>query len=465
MAFTEFYANASTGSNVNSGSTESATPVLQLTGGDWVSATGVFTKTGAITGVTVGMFAAVMVDAGTVAARIGRVTAVDANTVTISTTAGSGSLANQTATCTITVGGCWKGPNGSVDFPLDFITNAATNSSGDSPRVNLKNNATYSITATMAPNQAGPIVIEGYSSTAGDGGRAIIDGGTSGAAYVIMALGGTADRWRLASLTFQHNGATGTAIGIDMTAGSDQCVIENCKFFELRGGGIDSNGLGTRAIECEFTSCNQSNTASNGGCSLVSGEILRCYSHDNTGSNCFGFRAWGTHTTIANSISESNGGDGIICLLGGSGLVEIRNCEIYNNTGDGIDLGDTNGGVYVLENNNFVKNGGWGINGSGAGARIGTAKNNGFGSGTQANASGAVTGLKGIFESGSVTYPSNLTPWNDPANGDFTIVLPEAMNAGRGVIPGTTNTTGYPSIGAAEPKIRRPLVGPGRIRN
>ena len=174
MAYTEFYCNASTGSNTYAGSTEGS-PVLSLTGGDWVSSTGVYTKTGAITGVSTGMFAAVMVDGGSVAALVGRVTAVDANTVTISTTAKSGSLANQTGTATINVGGVWKGPNGGDDFPVDTLTGSATNSSGDLVRINFKNNAAYSITSAIVQAGALDLTYQGYASTAGDGGKAQFD--------------------------------------------------------------------------------------------------------------------------------------------------------------------------------------------------------------------------------------------------------------------------------------------------
>ena len=55
---------------------------------------------------------------------------------------------------------------------------------------------------------------------------------------------------------------------------------------------------------------------------------------------------------------------------------------------------------------------------------------------------------------GAVTYGANLTPWVDPANGDFRINLAAAKGAGRGTFLQTsasyTGTVGFPDIGAAQ---------------
>jgi hypothetical protein len=111
---------------------------------------------------------------------VGRVTARDASTITVSLTAVAGTPpADGTGDRTLKIGGVWKGPNGAEEFPVGFIAATLTNAAGDTPRVNLKNNAQYDITAAMGGTGQGPICWQGYSSTVGDGGRAIIDGGTS----------------------------------------------------------------------------------------------------------------------------------------------------------------------------------------------------------------------------------------------------------------------------------------------
>jgi hypothetical protein len=108
------------------------------------------------------------------------------------------------------------------------------------------------------------------------------------------------------------------------------------------------------------------------------------------------------------------------------------------------------GNVAKAINCNFVKNGGWGVNGSAVNTLL---VNCGFGSGTQANASGTSTQA---IEQNSVTYASGATPWNDPANGDFRIVAAAARAAGVGTFTQTqasySGTVGYPDIGAAQHK-------------
>jgi hypothetical protein len=124
----------------------------------------------------------------------------------------------------------------------------------------------------------------------------------------------------------------------------------------------------------------------------------------------------------------------------------------------------------LLENCNAVKNGGYGINAANFGANDVSkvhARSCGFGSGTQANSSGATgsssaVGIVVLENLDAVTYAANLTPWRDPESGEFTIVLGAALAAGRGTFLGTTNTQGYPAIGAAQPRqlpfVRSPFI-------
>lgn len=63
-------------------------------------------------------------------------------------------------------------------------------------------------------------------------------------------------------------------------------------------------------------------------------------------------------------------------------------------------------------------------------------------------------GDSGMIEYGAVNYASDVTPWTDPANGDFRISLSAAKNAGRGSFIETSSsyagTIGYPDIGAVQ---------------
>lgn len=71
-----------------------------------------------------------------------------------------------------------------------------------------------------------------------------------------------------------------------------------------------------------------------------------------------------------------------------------------------------------------------------------------------ANTSGQTNGLDDFDIIGSVTYANDVTPWVDPANGDFRIDLAAAQGTGRGAFLQTdgshAGTVSYPDIGAAQ---------------
>ena len=467
MAFTEFYSQT-TGSNLNAGSTTGDAAVFTFANGNWDSTTGIFIATGAdLSAIAVGMFASVYLDAATVGVFVGRITAVNdtTDTITVSLTAKSGTAPATGATGrSIKIGGAWKGPNAAVAFPFGFITNTLTNAAGDYPRVNLKSGTTYSITAAMTHANAGSVTFQGYTTTVGDGGKAIIDGGTSGASYILLLVSGN-DNF-LTDIIFQNNGATGDEEGVRITGSRGQClrVVAN----SIRGNGL--NGVGTVLfVECETYACNQANSSGKGGVLTNADAILiRCFSHDNAGSNSSGFRTYGISANFQDCVADSNGGDGF--LLDEWGIYTLSGCDSYNNGGNGFKLANDAIATYYLESCNAVKNGAYGINGSTAQVRNGAIINCGFGSGTQANTSGTTTGLSAMVETGSINYASNVTPWVDPANGDFRINLAAAKGTGRGAFtqtaPSYAGTVGYPDVGAAQ-HLETPggvkIVGPGGL--
>ena len=450
MAFTEFYVQT-TGSNLNSGSSNTDAALLTFTNGNWDATTGIFTATGAdLSGVTVGMFASVYNDGATLAVYVGRITAVDdtLDTITVSLTAKSGTAPTTNATGrSIKIGGAWKGPNAAEIFPFGFAAATMINSSNDICRVNIKGGTTYNITASLAHSVAGPLVFQGYTTSAGDLGQATIDGGTT-AMVLINVTGANVE---LCDLIAQNNGTTGSNNGIVSSAIIRRCVANN-----IRGNGIFNSG---HTIECEAYACNGSNTSAFGGFSTSGGGwFVRCISHDNTGSNSSGFTTSGgaQSVTFVNCIFESNGQYGAFINFRGN-FALILGCDFYNNTSDGINFNvNTSAGANItIENCNFVKNGGWGFNDAEATlAHLIRLVNCGFGSGTQANTSGTVTGLADYgYEEGSITYAADVTPWVDPANGDFRVNLAAAKNAGRGTFTQTASgyagTIGYPDVGAA----------------
>ena len=456
MAFTEFCCRSG-GSNLNAGtrtgnSTEPGVAAdLTYASGTWVSATGVFTVAAGdpvADGVAVGDFASVYADGASVTTLVGRVTARTTTTITVSTTFKGGTTTDGTSTRTLKIGGAWQGPNGTSAFPFNIFAHAIRNASDDMPRVNLKNNQTHSVTVTLG-TVGSNYIVQGYTAAYGDGGRAVIDGGTSGASYILVTVGGNA---LFCDLEIKNNGATGSSQLINAASGSYfiRCVIRDCRGDGVRVAATTS----VRFSECELYGCNQSNTADIGAITNNGGvlDCVRCMIHDNTGSNVLGIRLGSGTGTITNCIIESNGGDGIGIR---SQLATITGCDLYNNGGNGINVNPSSSFVVVeIANCNFVKNTLYGIRGTTATYAYGRLINCGFGTGTQANGSGTTTGLGSIVESGSVTYAADVTPWTDPANGDFRISLAAAKAAGRGSFTQTAasyaGTIGYPDIGAAQ---------------
>jgi hypothetical protein len=150
-------------------------------------------------------------------------------------------------------------------------------------------------------------------------------------------------------------------------------------------------------------------------------------------------------------VFDSNSGSGVDAQSDNPGV--YIGCEFYNNGGSGVSIsGLSNGGTFI--NCNFIKNAAWAINRNTANSPACLVLNCGFGTGTQANASGNISSDNALLQSGTVTYASNVTPWTDPANGDFRISLAAAQGTGRGSFTQTAasyaGTVGYPDIGAAQ---------------
>jgi hypothetical protein len=465
MAFTEFYCNPSTGNNLNAGSSES-TILVNVRDMNW-DGTSVFTVSAGtdlsalVTALAAAgggsIFASVFDSSGAdpaVAVYVARVTAADntAHTVTLDTTSKCGTAPSSDADERgLIVGGPWLGPNAAVGHPLSFVTNVLVNSDGDTPRINLKNNATYAVTSGVTTANNGPIRYQGYTDTVADGGKFTLSGGTS-VTVTLLASSGTELTW--ADLIVTGAPTSGTAAL--WTLGDNNIVIQGVVSGSRRAGISCGTSAGVRLIEVEAYGNDTSNTASVSGIQTTTGAVSlnRCIIHGNAGSNAIGLLGTSGTLHLTRCIIESNGSDG----LQSAGAVYIVGCDFYNNGGDGIDLNSSaTARSMLIESCNFVKNGGYGINGSGAAARIGSVINCGFGAGTQANTSGTTTGLKSMVESGSVTYAADVTPWVDPADGDFRINLAAAKGTGRGAF--TQTQAGY---GAPNPTVAYPDIGAGQ---
>ena len=445
------------GGALNSNAEPATTPVYSATNGGWNSGTGVFTPTSGDPSatVTVGDFASVFLDGATTPVFIARVTARTTTTVTVSTTVKVGTAPTTAGTgISINVGGAWLGPTGTVGFPFNFVTGALTNTALDNTRINFKNDQTYSITAAIStPSIDQGCFFQGYTSTFGDGGKATLTDSSAGASYVLLNMQYNFQS-SVEDFIFDGNGTTGSADGVGATRGF---ICRRCIFKNMRGNGINGafGSVPLQLIECEAYGNNLSNTSGKGGIqSNIPLVCVRCYSHNNTGSNVRGFSS-GAGCYI-DCIAANNGAQGFIIASNGNGLV-MSGCDSYNNGGAGLESNNSN--LTYVENCNFVKNGGYGVNFFSTLGRAAYFINCAFGSGTQANTSGTfnTTGSSRV-EVDTVTLAANVTPWVDPANGDFTINLAAVEGAGHGEFLQTVGsagtsvggTIGYPDIGAAQ---------------
>jgi hypothetical protein len=458
MPFAEFCCRSG-GSNMNggglaSGAEPGTSAAYTSTNGNW-NGTATFTPTDGSTpasSVNVGDWASVYIDGATTPVYIARVTTVAAGAngvITLSTTAKSGTAPTSSATArTIKVGGAWLGPNGAVGFPFGFlVAQSMLSVAGNTPRVNFKNDQTYTISAAMTHSTQGPIVWQGYTTTFGDLGRAVINGGTTGVSYVLLTLGSV--DMIVADFIFDHNGATGASAGA--TFGSLRNQVNRCVFRNMVGAGA-GEGL---YVECEAYGNNTANGAQGGFVST--GAVLwciNCISHDNAGSNSNGFYTQSVDFVMLNCIAAHNGKHGFD-VNNITGHIILDSCDAYNNAQSGLRKEGGSSCPALIRNSNFVKNGAWGIDFSGSAAGIeGTLYNNGFGGvGTQQNGSGTING-GAVYEVGRVTYAANVTPWVDPANGDFRVNLAAAQGKGRGaftsLMAGFSGTVAFPDIGAGQ---------------
>lgn len=459
MAFLELCCRSG-GSNLNAGTLTGNSTIpgtaatVTYTGGTWVQATRTFTPAGGANpttdGFASGQWVSIYPDGSSVTPYIAEVDTVGATTFTTHATRKSGTApADGALSTSAKLGGAFLGPNAASGFPFNFIANTHVNSSGSLPRINCMNDATYSITANISTINA-DVTIQGFTTAYGDLGKAILDGGTTGASYNLIGttVGANAN---LIDFECRNNGATGSSGGVFWN-GTGQVI--RCVFHDFRGSGLQSNQP-TTVKQCEAYACNQSNTASLGGFNLAGQGacVTECIAHDNTGSNTNGFYINGAGITVVNCIADTNGARGFQVDSSGDSA-RIFNCDAYANGSDGLRSNDTGNSNIFVENCNFTKNGGYGINFAGAGKVGGTIQSCGFGAGTEANTSGSIGGTHYCQESGTVNYATNATPYNAPTTGDFRIVLAAAKGAGHGSYTQTaasyTGTVAYPDIGAVQ---------------
>jgi len=451
MACTEFYCIPS-GSQLNSGHTETPSAYYTSLNGNYNATTNVFTPADGSnpvsSGVAVGDF--VSIYTGTTPGYVARITAVTNapnGAITTTTAFRSTYIGISTGTANIRVGGAWRGPDASDTFPFSSSNLGTLNNlNGDPTRINIRNDRSYVITAGLFTATTEPAVIQGYQTIPGDGHAAVISGNVGGGLAILRhQTDGVA---LIADLIFQNTNPAGSANCVD--GGSSHTYLR-CGFYDARGWGL-SNGSRVTAIECEFRNCNRSNAA-NLGCAQadIDSSYIRCYFHDSVSHGIVAGSVNPCQITVIECIFDTLTGNGIHWVPLASSTIGTRavNCDFYNLSGSGIFVA-ANAGRHLLyvENSNFLKNGAYGINGNGVKWLVGLVTNCGFGTGSMANVSGDLNQLRSVSVANSITYASDKTPWENPVIGDFLLVDPSAVSTGRGafpyLIPGANTITSIP---------------------
>lgn len=456
MTYSEAYCNNSTGSNVNGGSDAGSPSMSDTVGtGGWVSATNIYTTVATNGSVTVGQYLSIYSGAATIAAYTARITAVSGGggsawVITLSATAFSGAVPTTGSTFKANCGGAWQGPTGSTSFPFGYITNALTDAAGDFIRLNGA--GTNSVTAAMSQTTVGAICVQGMTSTPGDGGKWTINGGTTGASYVVLTLTSTASRIIVRDIVLQNNGSTGSANLFAIVGGNS--LIERCVFNSSCGNCVSVTASDVDFVECEIYGGNQNNTAGVSGVTVSSAGAAaafdHCAIHHNSGSNTAGILITSSSVivTLDECIIANNGSHGVSTNGTGS-IIRCNNCSIYGNGGSGITV-TANACMLVANSCILVSNSLYGINYSGS--YYSRAINCAYFSNTSGQTNGNVDSTGAITLSGS--------PFVAPTTGNFALNTTAGagaacMASGRGSFTQTyssytTPSTSFPDVGAIQ---------------
>lgn len=457
MAYTEFYIRT-TGDNRNAGSTNTDAAAVTSTNGNWSTTTNIFAAASGtpFSGVSVGDWASIFTDAASSSTYHARVTAVNSGgaSVTLSATAKSGTAPTTAATgISCRIGGAWATMGG----PGAFIDSTSTNSNGDLPRINMTGTHTYSSSQTISSIATVMVTWEGYTSSPGDGGYATIDGGTSGASYIVISLTGNQHFFK--NFWWKNNGSSGTTQWLNVNAGTSRCYFYRITCSNCRGAAFRVSNGNCMFLECEAFSFNAGNGGNGAGFSLaLAGTCVRCTAYGGTNVNSSGFNNnGGVGVSFVDCIAWGNtGSSGGGLVVSARSTTMVQNCTFYGNS-YGINVNNAGlGAITVVENCHFESNTTWAVSGS-HNLQTGFLNNNSYYNNGGAGHTNTTNATRWV-ESGGIDISSSGL--KDPANGDFTPIRVEMLGKGvgsylnRGGLTSTPLT--YPSIGAVEGRFRRP---------
>ena len=244
----------------------------------------------------------------------------------------------------------------------------------------VKNTATYSIgtglTWPAGPNYGAETRMVGYTTTRGDGGRAIVK---ATAAIVGLTMGQSGCGVENFEFDGNSTGTTGilvsasfmpsvynvwahhwTAEGINATsnlAAISRCEVSNC---------VGTNGALAIASGCTLIFCYSHDNTKSGFYTAANSNVDYCVSANNTGANSHGFSSqYGT--AFMGCIAYNNAGSGF--FFGTPIAAPMTNCIAVSNGLYGVNLGLTGSpSLPWINYNAFYNNTSGARNGIGAGA-------------------------------------------------------------------------------------------------
>lgn len=254
-----------------------------------------------------------------------------------------------------TSGTPWK----TVQKALDTITRNST----DGDRINVKATTADTLGAALSratygtPTAAASLTIQGYTSTAGDGGIGVIDGAAtysictswSYTHFVDMKLGNCGSANVLNSFGTNSSAVnceihTTSGYGVDCGVGP---LILGCWLHDLTGTYAIVNSTNVRILYNFIDCATTTGVISGGAVSLVLGNIIDLSGADTSviGINCSNLA---TMTVIGNTIYCSNANTAQGILSTGAHLVVLNNIvEGWSGTGgDGIEA--SSGGNSII---------------------------------------------------------------------------------------------------------------------
>lgn len=265
-------------------------------------------------------------------------------------------------------------------------------------------------TGGFTPAENNPLIFQGYTAAAGDGGVGGISGGGS-----VSIISDTAFDYVFFVDMHLHNCGANPAITLDNYGGAIRCEIENCSV------GIDAD-LGWTIAECYIHTCTSyciDRTSGQHYANYIDGTSCT--------SDCVVFLD--TNTVFYNNIVIST--DGVDGIRSGNESVAINNSVYANAAGNAAGIYVSGSHVMQVVSNNIVE----GFSGTnGVGFEFATAND-----GARLFRSNAVYNCATEYQTPGVTVRSGdnetltASAFNSPGTGDFSPA--DSGNVKEGAVP------------------------------